>query len=358
MYHHPDQSWRQQPLFMSPDTIRAFVARLNEHARTFPVRPRFLVVAHGGEPLLCPDLDSFFDTIRTTTVDADVMFTVQTNGILLNAETATVLRRHGVRIGVSIDGNQMTHDRLRVLHDGRGSYDAVMRGLEAARRDVPDLLDSVLQVIDTSMAPADVVPTLESYGVARADLLFPDLNHDTFPRSALRAGELGEWLCNVFDHWVSRQETVNIRIFSTLIHLLLGGRSGTDQLGARSDGALMIETDGTYHVYDALKTAFIGAGTTTMSVLLNAIQEAEELPFSRAFRDKASGASMQCLNCSLFQVCGGGSPIHRFGAAKGFDQPSVFCEDLTRLITHIRNYLLSVRPDLGETIWGQPLSGM
>src|SRR4051794_23115646 len=78
MYHHADQSWQQQPHFMSRDTIARLSDRLNEHAKTFDARPRFLVVAHGGEPLLYPHLDEFLDMLHTSVAAADVMFAIQT----------------------------------------------------------------------------------------------------------------------------------------------------------------------------------------------------------------------------------------------------------------------------------------
>lgn len=111
----------------------------------------------------------------------------------------------------------------------------------------------------------------------------------------------------------------------------------------------MIETDGSYHVYDALKTAFPGAGCTYLTLTDAAIGFVESLPFAQAFRDKASAACQGCLMCRLFPICGGGSPIHRFSEAKGFDQPSVYCADLMMLIEHVRDYLLMVRPKIALT---------
>ncbi|GIF21376.1 hypothetical protein Ate02nite_41060 [Paractinoplanes tereljensis] len=43
----------------------------------------------------------------------------------------------------------------------------------------------------------------------------------------------------------------------------------------------------------------------------------------------------QCLACPVRDVCGGGNYVHRFDPVRGFRNPSVYCADLLRLITHI-----------------------
>ena len=42
-------------------------------------------------------------------------------------------------------------------------------------------------------------------------------------------------------------------------------------------------------------------------------------------------------------ICGGGLYPHRYRAGSGFRHPSVYCADLLRLITHVRD---RVRGDL------------
>lgn len=345
MYRHADQSWRTRPRFMSRQTVRQLAGRLEEHARESGVET-LVVVAHGGEPLLYPDLDFFLGEIRGSVSSAAVEFAVQTNGTLLNPGNLTVLERHGVQIGVSVDGSRESHDRLRVTHAGKGTFDRVMQGLRLARARVPHLLGGVLQVIDLSVPPVQALDTLESFGVPFADLLLPDLNHDTLPASGIRPGEVGAWLTELFDAWAAREKTLDLRVFSTITRLLLGSPLGTDHLGASSGGVLVVETDGSYEVHDALKTTVAGAGYTGMCVERFAIAAVEAFPLVLAFRDKASGAAPQCLRCGLFTVCGGGSPLHRYSNARGFRQPSVYCADLALLIEHVARYLLRMEPGL------------
>jgi uncharacterized protein len=53
-----------------------------------------------------------------------------------------------------------------------------------------------------------------------------------------------------------------------------------------------------------------------------------------------------CRSCRIVDICGGGYIPHRYSAALGFSNPSVYCLDLTRLIDHVG---VSLRDALART---------
>jgi uncharacterized protein len=46
-----------------------------------------------------------------------------------------------------------------------------------------------------------------------------------------------------------------------------------------------------------------------------------------------------CRGCPELSTCAGGYLPHRWSAARGFDNPSVWCADLLKLFGHIRDRL-------------------
>jgi len=91
---------------------------------------------HGGEPLL--NLPTILEAMEYgySLVDKyqkNLQFLLQTNGSLLSEDVFKALDTYNVGIGVSLDGNEEIHNRNRVYHDGRGTYQDTMRGLNAAR---------------------------------------------------------------------------------------------------------------------------------------------------------------------------------------------------------------------------------
>lgn len=67
-------------------------------------------------------------------------FNLTTNGLSLTAERCAYLLRHGVRIRMSVDGMPEAHDRNRVTRSGRGSHDIVVRNLQNAIAERPELV--------------------------------------------------------------------------------------------------------------------------------------------------------------------------------------------------------------------------
>jgi len=55
---------------------------------------------------------------------------IGTNGTLLDKKKVYFIKKHNIKVIVSIDGRKYAHDMLRVFKDGRGSFDQVINGLE------------------------------------------------------------------------------------------------------------------------------------------------------------------------------------------------------------------------------------
>ena len=53
---------------------------------------------------------------------------------------------------------------------------------------------------------------------------------------------------------------------------------------------------------------------------------------------RRDGLSETCQSCDIVEICGGGSLPHRFGES-GFVNPTVYCHEMKRLVTHINSRL-------------------
>lgn len=92
------------------------------------------ITFYGGEPLLNPEaLTVSMKHIRTLQTQGrlwdQITFVLNTNGTVFTPRTVELLRDEEVRIHVSIDGPAIVHDRVRVLHSGKGSHTKVIEGL-------------------------------------------------------------------------------------------------------------------------------------------------------------------------------------------------------------------------------------
>jgi uncharacterized protein len=350
VYTMADQSWRARPVVIAPGTVSAVARRIAEHARTHG-QPLAKVVLHGGEPLLAGPalLDHVATTIQrelpdTTTLD----LRVQTNGLLLDDTFLELFAARGIRVGVSLDGTRRQHDRHRLTPTDTGSHSVTARAIGLLNRPgYRDYFAGLLCVIDIDFDPVECYEALLEYTPPVVDFLLPHGNWSTPPRGRVPGGQHtphGDWLVTVFDRWYGapHQET-GVRLFQEIINLLLGGGSRTEQVGSGPVAYLVIDTDGSYQQDDSLKSTYPGAPETGMNVFAHTLDDVLRHPAVRGRQTGIDALAGICRRCDLVRVCGGGDYPHRFRAGNGFDNPSVYCPDLQRLIRHVAH---RVRADL------------
>ncbi|MEU7894700.1 FxsB family cyclophane-forming radical SAM/SPASM peptide maturase [Nonomuraea sp. NPDC049152] len=342
MYEMADQSWSSRDKVMTPATMKATIRRIAEHARAHGL-PAVNVILHGGEPLLAGTsrIDRFVADLRNALEpDVRVEAGMQTNGILIDESFLAAAAERRIGISVSLDGAEEDNDRHRRYAGGRGSYEAVARGLDllgsAPHR---PLFRGLLCTIDVDNDPIATYEELLRWEPPAVDFLLP---HGTWssppPRRTADAGSTpyADWLLEIFERWYTapRRET-RVRLFESVIRMTLGGRSMTEAIGLQPARLLVVETDGTIEQVDSLKAAFDGAPDTGLTVREHPFDLALEHPSVAARQIGVDALSEQCTACSLRDICGGGLYPHRYREGYGFRNPSVYCPDLTKLIGHI-----------------------
>lgn len=340
MYEMADQSWQAQPRVMSGPIADLAARRIGEHARSHGL-DQVTVILHGGEPLLAGrDLISRLVTATRAAAGPDVTVDacVQTNGVGLSDAYLRLFDDLGIRVGVSLDGDAIAHDRHRRFASGRGSHAAVTAGLNRLR-EFPHLFSGLLCVVDLLNDPVETYEALLAFGPPRMDFLLP---HGTWtapppgrvPESA--ATPYADWLITVFDHWYARPQT-HVRLFEEIIRLLLGSTASSEAVGLAPARMVVIETDGTIEQADTIKVAFDGATATGLHLDHHPLDAVLRLPQVAARQIGEQALSPKCLDCGIRQVCGGGMYAHRYREGTGFANPSVYCPDLMALIGHIRD---------------------
>jgi uncharacterized protein len=100
---------------------------------------------------------------------------------------------------------------------------------------------------------------------------------------------------------------------------------------------LVVDTDGSIKQLDSLSSAYSGAADTGLHIISSKIDAALWHPTTVARQIGAAALSQQCRSCDVMEICGGGLYPHRYRHGAGFQNPSVYCPDLLRLIRHVRD---------------------
>lgn len=353
VYTKTDQGWRDRPRVMSPALVSVVAERIAEHARAHCLES-VQIIFHGGEPLLSgvrPIADALRKVRSAVDAHVRVQSTIQTNGTLLTEATLDVLRCLDIQVGVSLDGNMAAHDEHRLYPNGKGSHADVVRGLRLLAS-YPNIYSGLLCVVDLAADPVSTYEGLLKYAPPTVDFLLPHHNWaDPPPRYGGALAPYASWLAEVFDRWYGApsQET-RIRLFGEIIHLLLGGVSGTEAVGLSPSSLIVIETDGSIEQTDALKTAYAGATATGLHVTRDPFDAALHDPRFAARQLGAGALVEECQTCPAKVVCGGGMYAHRYRPGTGFRNQSVYCPDLYALIMHIRERLHCDLQRLGRSL--------
>lgn len=339
VYEMADQGWRGLPKRMSPAIADKVVQRIAEHAGKRGLAS-VEVILHGGEPLLAGAewLAHLVGSIHAS-VPAEVNVAVQTNGTLLDRPMLTTLKSLGIAVGVSLDGDAEATGRHRRYANGRNSFNAVADGLERLRSpEFSDCYSGILCTIDIENDPVATYEALLKFAPPALDLLLPHANWSSVPPATGYAN----WLISVFERWYSapRQET-EVRVFRELIQLILGKPGEVEGLGLLPSTLIVVDTDGSIKQLDSLSSTYPGAADTGCNVMSESFDDALDHPTTVARQIGANALSSQCLACPVMEICGGGLYPHRFKAGDGFRNPSVYCEDLLQLITHVRDRVVA-----------------
>jgi uncharacterized protein len=360
VYESPDQSWRSQPMTMSDEVIAQAAQRIADHAADHHVDD-VQVVLHGGEPLLVglSRMRTIISQLHSAMAGKGRLdLRIHTNGVRLNEQFCELFAEYGVKVGISLDGDEAANDRHRRYADGRSSYGHVIRAIGLLQTErFRHLFAGLLCTIDIANDPLAVYSALMALRPPWVDFLLP---HATWADPPVRTpgtdSGYADWLIAIFDRWVEDGRPFGVRTFESILSTLTGGQPLTEALGLTPSDLAVIETDGSYEQVDSLKRAFDGAPETGLNVFDHALDLVARHPGIVARQQGLAGLCQTCQVCPVVASCGGGLYTHRYGTAiryrpeLDFANPSVYCSDLFTLITHIEGRLPDVLADRRETM--------
>lgn len=348
MYNLGDMTYKNQPKIMSDDIVDAILIKTKNHCINHGLKD-FVFIFHGGEPLLCgiDFFQKFIDKAHDVLLPEVLpYFTLQTNAVLIDNEWVNFFNENNVTVCCSLDGYKEVNDKNRVYHNGKGSFDDILKGINILKED--DVIKDQLNVLSVLNLDADPKLLLDFFSENNLDfdLLLLDANYDTLPykKTSFTDTRYADWLCEVFDLWYANYSHLHIRFFVNIMLTILGKNSSTDGYGKGINEILVIETDGSIEAVDVLKICGDGFTKNGLNILKNEIDEAftSDLIISYVYANEK--LPKKCTECSLGDICGGGYLPHRYNSKNHFDNPSIYCHDLAKLITHIQNKIFNELP--------------
>jgi uncharacterized protein len=336
-YWFRDAAVYEKPKLMGAEVLRQLLRRMEEHVDEHGLAD-FPIILHGGEPLLW-GIENFHriaggcQAISSRT-GCEIPVAVTTNGVLIDDDWLDCFESRGISVAISLDGPAHIHDIHRRTFQGTGTHAAVER---AARMLVSrDIHVSALAVCNPTYPPREYVEFFANCGIANYDIMIPDATVDEKPLS------IGPFYKGLFDLWLEANQSrpsVKIRIVSDMITALLGNNSPTEGVGYKPIELCTVMTDGSVEAHDVLRIAGDGFTKTKFNLFDHAIDEVRKEPRWIAAREASINLCEKCRQCKFMNACGGGYLPHRFSKKNGYDNPSVYCDDLYSMFEEMQSVL-------------------
>ena len=336
VFNKQDSSYLLQDDYMSDAVFSKAIERIYQYIASCPTH-KVCITLHGGEPLML-NKNSFNERLAELRhILPQVPVFIQTNATLIDDQWCEILQKHSIGVGVSIDGYAKANIS-RIFKSGAYAYDSILRGIGTLSKN--GIQTGILSVINQAFSPKEYYSFLKSIGALNADCLFPDATYETYDAS--NRG-IGIWLCQLFDVWISDKHRIEIRLFRTIIELILfpSRKSGGEMLGRSVNGVIDITPSGAIDVPDTLKITGYLSSVSKYSVYKNNLNDiCEEQMFKTYyFAHTDNVLAESCRKCLVKEICGGGLLAHRFSKANKFNNPTVYCYDMFIIIMHIQNWV-------------------
>jgi uncharacterized protein len=124
-----------------------------------------------------------------------------------------------------------------------------------------------------------------------------------------------------------------------MITALLGNNSPTEGVGHKPIELCTVMTDGSVEAHDVLRIAGNAFNQTKFNIFEHPIDAVRNEPLWQAARDASINLCGKCRQCRFMNACGGGYLPHRFSLKNGFDNPSVYCDDLYAMFENMESVL-------------------
>jgi len=198
---------------MSEEVVKATVDQMLRMPETKKITFEF----QGGEPLL--NTGAIESCVKYANREAPklgkvVAYRVESNGTLINKQVITMLKKHNIKIGISLDGPERLTNKARVHPDGSGAFKDIWKGIELLRKNGVPVDGSVCTIGKHNVKfPEEIVNFFHNADIGfkprPVNILGRELKYNLAPKP-------GDWY-NCFVKMYRRSKELGATNFSTHI---------------------------------------------------------------------------------------------------------------------------------------------
>jgi uncharacterized protein len=345
---------------MSDDVLRRYIQQNISNEQSTEV----LFTWQGGEPML-RGLDFYRRAVayqRELANGKTIRNSLQTNGVLLDAQWCAFLAAESFMVGISLDGPQALHDAARVDKQGRPTFGAVMNAIALLKQYRIEFNVLVTVSNEISRHPLEVYRFLKSHGLTHIQfnpvvervaggqehaggLTFAQPGKSTLTAAtpqvsphSVAPGAYGDFLIAVFDEWVRCDVgTIFVMNFEWALASFLRLPATVCLFTENCGKAMVLEHNGDVYSCDHFVYADHRLGNIRETDLPALAGSAQQREFGAA---KSASLPDYCRRCEVRFACHGECPKNRFVITPD-GQPGLnyLCPSYKKYFGHISKYM-------------------
>lgn len=328
--------WMKHPKYITLETIEQVCHFLKQGCIDMKLE-ELTIEYHGGEPLMFnrTKFSQMCETIKSELSPyVKISFAMQTNAMLLNDAWINIICQYKIGIGISLDGPPMYHDKYRVDHRGKGTYERVVEGLRLLRDSVAYNQFSAVGILCVINPEHDAKVILQHFvedlKMTNIDFILPDYNYSSPP--PFTNEQLSTFLKDLLSEWLKYDDPgITVRILSTYLNLF--SKKMTLSLFPNDEiitiPAVTISSAGTLGPADQLHITLTEQELSQYDI--HNISLKSYLAGDTYIKNIISSSSLPkaCYDCYWKNVCGGGKLQNRYHSeSRSYDQPTIYCSAL------------------------------
>lgn len=322
---------------MREGTLLRTIEQTFEYVRSKKALSQAQFIWHGGEPMAVGL--AFFERAvamqRELCGDVKYANAIQTNGVLINDRWIDFFLKNRFSVGISLDGPRHVHDAHRLTHQGKGSFDAVLKKVRMAKEAGLPVggclvlskaslahLDEIFDVFVSEGLPLEIIPMSRS-GAAR----------DTFDDLGLGPDDYGKAWIQIYDRWLAlpQERYIPVQDFLERTRAVYYGVP-TSCHTAASCSISNISTDPLGDVFPC--SSLSGTGELSYGNICEA-SLSDLLSSKVAAEVKNSEMDPHCTTCKWQHTCHGGCTARSYKFHGTVHVRDYYCSSLYAIFEHI-----------------------
>ena len=322
----------KKPAMMSDEILELFIHKYIDESPG-PIVQFFW---HGGEPTLAGI--PFYQKALTyqkkyLPTGWKIWNNIQTNGLALTDKWCAFLGENNFDIGLSIDGDQASHNFYRHDLDGTDTYQKIVSNIKLLQsyHVQPDLLCTInAHNVKKPLAVYRALKALNTGWIQFIPIIEID-GEDNLTKESISASDYGTFLSTIFDEWIVKDlGKVQIQSFADM-ELVYNQKPPTVCQTSKTCGnVLVIENDGSLYACDH----FVSDDYFLGNIQHVGLQEILRSTFQTDFGQLKAELPELCNSCRWLKYCYGGCPKNRL---KHDDKEKIYhlCEGKRAFFRHI-----------------------